>query len=99
MLIHADDNNFKSVVLDKNETVLVDFFADWCSPCQMLSPIVEDIAKDFNVCKVNVDTSPMVTRMYNIQSIPTLVVMKNGKIVNQSVGAKPKPQIVAMLEG
>ncbi len=57
MLIHADDNNFKSVVLDKNETVLVDFFADWCSPCQMLSPIVEDIAKDFNVCKVNVDTS------------------------------------------
>lgn len=98
MLIHADDNNFKSVVLDKNETVLVDFFADWCSPCQTLSPIVEDIAKDYNVCKVNVDTSPMVTRMYNIQSIPTLVVMKNGRMVNHIVGIADKEQILDILK-
>lgn len=98
MLIHADDNNFKSVVLDKNETVLVDFFADWCSPCQAISPIVEDIAKDYNVCKVNVDISPMVTRMYNIQSIPTLVVMKNGRMVNHIVGVADKEQILDILK-
>lgn len=98
MIIHADDNNFKSVVLDKKETVLIDFFADWCSPCQMLSPIVDDIAKDYNVCKVNVDHSPEVTRMYNIQSIPTLVVMKNGEMVNHLVGLADKEQILDILK-
>lgn len=98
MLIHADDNNFKSVVLDKNETVLVDFFAEWCAPCRTLSPIVEDIAKDYNVCKVNVDTSPVTARMYNIQSIPTLVVMKNGQMVSHLVGVADKNQILDILK-
>lgn len=98
MLIHANDNNFKAEVLDKNDTVLVDFFADWCSPCQMLSPIVEDIAKDYNVCKVNVDTSPALAKMYNIQSIPTLVVVKNGQMVNHLVGLADKEQILGILK-
>lgn len=98
MLIHADDNNFKKRVLDKNDTILVDFFAEWCSPCQMLSPIVEDIAKDYNVCKVNVDNSPELARMYNIQSIPTLVVMKNGQMVNHLVGIADKKQILDILK-
>lgn len=98
MIIHANDSNFKTEVLDKKDTVLVDFFAEWCAPCRALSPIVEDIAKDYNVCKVNVDTSPQLARMYNVQSVPTLVVMKNGRMVSHLVGLADKEQILDILK-
>ena len=79
---------------------LIDFYANWCGPCKMLAPFVEEIAEersDIKVGKVNVDEQPELASQFNVISIPTLVVMKDGKIVNQSLGAKPKNQILAML--
>lgn len=98
MLFYADDNDFRSKVLKNKDTVLVDFFADWCSPCQMISPVVEDIAKNHNVCKINVDTSPAIAKMYNVKSIPTLIVIKNGDMTDHIVGYAEKEQILNMLD-
>lgn len=83
-----------------NKTVLIDFFAEWCGPCRMVSPIIDEISKerdDITVCKVNVDDSPELAASFEVVSIPTLVVMKNGSVTNKSVGAIPKEQILAML--
>ena len=80
--------------------VLVDFYADWCGPCRMVSPIVDEIAeerKDIKVGKINVDQERELAEAFDVYSIPTLVIMKDGKIVNQAVGARPKEQILAML--
>lgn len=98
MLFYADDNDFANKVLRNRDTVLVDFFADWCIPCQMLSGVVEDIAKEHSVCKINVDTAPETARMYNIKSIPTLLVMKNGSMVDHIVGCAEKEQILDLLK-
>lgn len=98
MLFYAVDNDFRSKVLKNKDTVLVDFFADWCSPCQMISPVVEDIAQKHNVCKINVDTSPATAKMYNIKSIPTFLVIKNGGMTDHIVGYAEKEQILNMLE-
>ena len=79
---------------------LVDFYADWCGPCRMVSPIVDEIAAERNdllVCKVNVDNEPELAAQFGVFSIPTLVVMKNGAVVNKSSGARPKEQILALL--
>ena len=80
---------------------MVDFWADWCGPCRMLAPAIEALDKQFGdkvlVAKVNVDEEPELAAEFRIMSIPTLIVMKDGKIVNQSAGAKPKSQILAML--
>lgn len=99
-VIHIDQTNFQEEVLNSDKTVLLDFWASWCGPCQRVLPIVEEIAlerPDIKVGKINVDEQPELAGKFRISSIPTLVVMKDRKIVNQSVGAKPKAQILEML--
>jgi len=98
--IHINQNNFQSEVLNSDKPVLLDFWAPWCGPCRMVVPIVDEIAKersDIKVGKVNVDEQPDLAGRFGIMSIPTLVVMKNGKVVNQAMGARPKQQILALL--
>ena len=92
--------NFETVTSAK--PVLLDFYADWCGPCRMVSPLVDEIAEEnpqYLIGKVNVDMEPELAQKFRVLSIPTLVVLKNGKPVSQSVGAKPKEQILAMLKG
>ncbi len=92
--------NFQEEVIHSDKPVLLDFWASWCGPCRMVAPIVEEIAgecSDIKVGKINVDEQPELARQFNVMSIPTLVVMKDGKIVRQSVGAGSKSQILAML--
>ena len=100
-VIELNQSNFEEEVLKSEKTVLVDFWAPWCGPCRMVSPIVDEIAEertDVKVCKVNVDNEPELAAAFEVMSIPTLFVIKNGKVVNQSMGAKPKAQILAMLD-
>ncbi len=94
-------NNFEQIK-NSDKTVLLDFYADWCGPCRMVSPIVDEIAKEnpqYLVGKINVDDEPELAQEFGVASIPTLVVIKDGKVVNQSAGARPKAQILALLEG
>lgn len=100
-VLSINKNNFDSVK-ESSKTVLLDFYADWCGPCRMVSPIVDEIASEnpqYLVGKINVDKEPELAQAFSVLSIPTLAVMKNGKIIHQSAGAKPKQQILAMLEG
>lgn len=97
----VNQHNFEQVK-NSEKTVLLDFYADWCGPCRMVSPLVDQIAEEnpqYLVGKINVDNEPELAQTFGVTSIPTLVVMKNGKVVNRVVGARPKPQILAMLEG
>ena len=98
--ININKNNFENEVLNSDKTVLLDFWASWCAPCRMVVPIVEEIAgerRDIKVGKINVDEEPELANKFSIMSIPTLVVMKNGEIVQQVSGARPKNAILEML--
>lgn len=98
--IRVNKNNFNQEVLSSDKPVLMDFWAPWCGPCRMVAPLVEEIAKersDIKVVKINVDEEQELAMQFGVMSIPTLVVMKNGKVVNQVTGARPKAQILAML--
>ena len=98
--ISVNKDNFNQEVLNSDKPVLMDFWAPWCGPCRMVAPLVEEIAKersDIKVVKINVDEEQELAMQFGVMSIPTLVVMKNGKIANQVTGARPKAQILAML--
>ena len=99
-VIQINKNNFQNEVLNSEMPVLLDLWASRCGPCWMVSPIVDEIAAergDIKVGKVNVDEQPELAAQFGVMSIPTLVVMKGGKVANQMVGARPKSQILAML--
>ena len=98
--ININKNNFQNEIMDSEKPVLLDFWAPWCAPCRMLAPVVEEIANeraDIKVGKINIDEQSELANKFGIMSIPTLVVMKNGKIVQQVSGVRPKNAILEML--
>ena len=101
-LVHVNDKNFSEEVLKAALPVLVDFWATWCGPCRSISPMVEALAKEFSgrvkVAKLNVDENPATPGQYGVRGIPTLILFKEGKILDQMVGAVPKARLVAMVE-
>lgn len=99
MILNVNQTNFEDILVAE-ETVLLDFYADWCGPCRMVAPFVEEIAEEnpqLLVGKINVDEEPELARRFGVMSIPTLVVMKQGEVVNRAKGAMPKAEILAML--
>lgn len=99
-VLHLTKDNFKQEVLESKVPVLVDFWATWCGPCQMVGPVIEEIAGEVaeaKICKVDVDANPELAREYRVMSIPTLMVFKNGEAVRRDVGAKSKDEILDML--
>lgn len=99
-VLHVTSENFQEEVLNSDKPVLLDFWATWCGPCKMVGPILDEIAEertDIKVCKINVDEQPELASAYKIMSIPTLMVVKDGQIVSQSAGARPKAQILSLL--
>lgn len=99
-ILNVTKENFEKDIIESQKTVLLDFYADWCGPCKMLSPIVGEIAEEnpqYLVGKINVDNEPELAAAFSVQSIPLLVVMKNGKIAGQVVGYRPKEQILSLL--
>lgn len=99
-VLHITKENFEEQVLHSEKPVLLDFWASWCGPCRMVSPTIDEIASerdDIKVGKINVDEQPELTGAFQVMSIPTLVVMKGGKIANRAMGARPKAQILSLL--
>ncbi|MBQ8119675.1 MAG: thioredoxin [Ruminococcus sp.] len=100
-VINLTNLNYEQEVMRSDKPVLIDFFANWCGPCRMVSPLVDEIAderEDVKVCKVDVDEQGELASHFGVSSIPMLVVMKNGKITAQNVGAIPKPAIIELLD-
>ena len=98
-VLNVTKNNFAQIK-NSEKTVLLDYYADWCAPCRMVSPLIDEIAKEnpqYLVGKINVDSEPELAQAFRVMSIPMLAVMKNGRIVNQAVGARPKSEILKML--
>ena len=99
-VLHINKDNFHKEVLNSEKPVLLDFFASWCGPCRMVGPILDEIAEereDIKVCKVDIDEQPELASRYRVMSVPTLMVLKDGNIVEKYIGAKPKHQILAMV--
>ena len=99
-ILKITKENFEAEVLNSDKPVLLDFFATWCAPCRMVGPILEEIAQEnenIKVCKIDVDQDPELAVRYKVNSIPLLLVMQDGEVVNQAVGAKPKDQILKLL--
>ncbi len=100
-IITLTKDNFEAEAVQTSQTVLIDFWAAWCGPCRMLSPVVDEVAEEnpsVKVCKVNVDEQPELAEQFSVMSIPTLVVLKNGKLVNQSVGVVSKSSIESLIQ-
>lgn len=100
-VLTVTQENFESEILKSEKTVLLDFWATWCGPCRMVSPTVDEIAEEnpqYKVGKINVDEQPALATAFRIESIPTLVVIKNGKIADLAIGVKSKQEILSMLE-
>ena len=99
-IVNLTRNNFKTEVMQSDKTVLIDFWAEWCGPCRMMSPVIDEVAEtlsDVKVCKVNVDEASDLASMFGIESILTLVVIKNGQTVNKSIGLISKEQVLQLL--
>lgn len=98
--IRVNKNNFEEIIRS-DKKVLLDFYADWCGPCRMVLPLVEQIADEnpqYVIGKINIDDEPELAQEFDVYSVPTLVVIENGKVISQSSGARPKNQILALLE-
>ena len=98
--IIVNKDNFQEIVMNSDRKVLLDFWAPWCGPCQMLLPVIEELAGELEqvkVCKINVDEQMELAKQFRVMSIPTLVVMENGQVLKRSLGAKPKEEILEML--
>lgn len=101
-VLKINEQNFENEVLKSEEMVLIDFYADWCGPCKMMSPVVDEIAEEMGdavkVCKINIDEEQNLAVKYDVMSIPTFIVIKDGKEVGRTVGVQPKEEIIGMLK-
>jgi thioredoxin 1 len=101
LIKHANDGNFETMVLKGNKPALVDFWAPWCGPCRALGPILEELANEYservNVVKVNIDDNPVISGKYGVRSIPTLLMIKDGKVVDTKIGLLPKNQLADLI--
>lgn len=100
-IVHLTSENFEAEAVKSDKKVLIDFWATWCGPCQMIGPVLEEIAAsdpDFKICKVNVDEEPALAQQFMVRSIPMLVVMKDGKTAATTIGAQPKSAILKFVE-
>lgn len=101
-IVYSNDNDFAKDVLQSDLPVLVDFYADWCPPCQMIAPSLEALAEEFSgkakIVKINVDENPLVSMRYGIRNIPALITFKNGEQLDRTAGAMPKSQLASLIE-
>ncbi len=101
-LLHVNDKNFAAEVLQSDLPVLVDFWATWCGPCKSIGPVIDDLSKEYagrvKIAKLNVDENPSTPSQYGVRGIPTLILFKGGKILEQVVGAVPKTRLVSMID-